>query len=250
MINSDIDFVLLQERFRNSKPFHHIVIDNFFQPEVAKKIADEFPAHDSNVWTVDYNNPVEVKKGCSHWDKFPKSIYSALFYLCSQEFISKLSIVVGKEKIYADYGLNGGGMHSHTRGGKLNIHKDYSIHPKINYMRNYNIIVYMEPEWKPEWGGGIQLWDHDAETDQPKSVVAEVENRFNRAIIFDTTQNSWHGLPKEITCPLEQSRKSLACYYMSEIDEGTEERNRALFIPYEDQKKDPSIVKFCEDRSK
>jgi Rps23 Pro-64 3,4-dihydroxylase Tpa1-like proline 4-hydroxylase len=250
LINPDIDFFLLGERFRSSKPFHHIVIDNLFQPEVAKNIADEFPAHDSNVWTALYNNPIEVKKTCNHWDKFPQSIYSALFYLCSQEFISKLSIVVGKEKIYADYGLNGGGMHSHTRGGKLNIHKDYSIHPKINYMRNYNIIVYMEPEWKPEWGGGIQLWDHDAETDQPKSVIAEVENRFNRAIIFDTTQNSWHGLPKEITCPPEQSRKSLACYYMSEIDEGTEERNRALFIPYEDQKNDPNIVKFCEDRSK
>jgi hypothetical protein len=242
------DFLSNRESFLSSKPFNHIVIDNFFEKEVADAIAKEFPSHDSSVWTVSYNNPIEVKKACSHWDKFPKTIYSALYYLCSNVFIHNMNMLTAKDNIRADYGLNGGGMHSHSRGGKLNIHKDYSIHPKLNYKRNYNLIVYMTPDWDVNWGGSLGLWYSDRKS--PSSQSVKYENVFNRAIIFDTTQDSWHGLPEEITCPENISRRSLAVYYMSRVDNNTEPRFRAQFVPNEEQKRDPSIVKFCEERSK
>jgi Rps23 Pro-64 3,4-dihydroxylase Tpa1-like proline 4-hydroxylase len=250
MINRNIDFFLLKEKFLTAEPFNHVVIDNFFEPEVAKNIAEYFPAHDSPAWTVSYNNPIEVKKASSHWDKFPKPVYAALYYLCSNDFISKLNLLTGNKKIYADYGLHGGGMHSHSAGGKLNIHQDYSIHPKVPYKRNYNLIVYMTPDWDPAWGGSLSFWSHDETTKKAKDCVKKVDNVFNRAVIFDTTQNSWHGLPETITCPDNLARRSLAVYYISDIDANTNPRGRAYFVPHAEQKNDPSIVEFCENRSK
>jgi len=251
MIRSFTDDELdsLNSEFLQNKPFNHIVLDNFFLPEVAQDIANSFYTHDDSAWTVAYDNPVEKKKACSHWDRFPESIYSALFYLCSKEFVSILEKITGTEQIIADYGLHGGGMHSHNVGGKLNVHKDYSLHPKLPYMRNFNLIIYITPNWKGSWGGGLEFWSHDEKTEQPKECITRVENKFNRAVLFNTTQNSWHGLPKALTCPPTTARRSLATYYLTPINEKAENRKRALYAPYDEQKNDPEIVEFCRKRS-
>jgi len=186
----------LAEGFKNTQPFEYVVIDNFFTKDLAEEIALEFPSHEDSVWTVSYDNPVEKKKACSHWDKFPQSIYKAMFLLCSNDFVSILKEITKNPKLIPDVGLHGGGMHSHNTGGKLNIHKDYSLHPKVPYMRNYNLIVYMTPGWNPAWGGGLEFWSHDSESELPKDHVITIENKFNRAVLFNTTQNSWHGLPE------------------------------------------------------
>jgi hypothetical protein len=249
LIINNIDTEMMRHSFASSLPFHHVVLDNFFTQEVAERIVAEFPAHDDSAWTVSYDNPVEKKKACSHWDKFPASIYNAIFYLCSKDFEKIVTEITGNEKVYADYGLHGGGMHSHCNGGMLNIHKDYSIHPKLKLMRNYNLIVYMTPDWDPSWGGGLELWSHNEETNQPKECVTKVENKFNRAILFDTTKNSWHGLPEKLVCPENVSRRSLATYYVSEVSELAEKRNRAVFAPYKEQANDPELIEFVKKRS-
>ena len=53
-----------------------------------------------------------------------------------------------------------------------------------------------------------------------------------------------------MTCPSGKYRKSLAVYYLTDVDENTEERYRALFVPTEEQLTDPEIVKLCKERSK
>ena len=240
----------LNRQFLSGEPYNHVVIDNFFDEKTAYQIAEEFPKFDdTNIWTVSYDNPVEKKKACSHWDKFPPKIYSSLFWLCSDGFTQTLSKITGKQNIVADYGLNGGGLHVHGNRGKLNIHKDYSVHPKLPLKRNYNLIIYMTPDWDSSWGGGLELWSHNEENDRPKELIKTIENKFNRAVIFDTTQNSWHGLPQELTCPDNVTRNSLAVYYLTEIDQNTEQRKRAYFVPYKDQNNDPSIEEFCIKRS-
>lgn len=244
-----IDLTKTAEQFHRGSPFEHVVIDNFFSDDLAEEIANEFPSHEDSAWTVAYDNPVEKKKACSHWDKFPPSIYKAMFLVCGNDFVDLLKIITGNNKIIADVGLHGGGMHSHNNGGKLNIHKDYSLHPKVPYMRNYNLIVYMTPNWNPSWGGGLELWSHDDETNMPRECTTLVENKFNRAVLFNTTQNSWHGLPEALRCPANSSRRSLAAYYLSDIEENAETRKRALYAPYEDQKNDPSVLEFCKKRS-
>jgi hypothetical protein len=233
--------------YLGNTPFDHCVVDDFFQKEVAYQLSDEFPEYESDEWYC-YNNAIEHKKALNNWEKFPKITYQAFTALQSRTVTELLEETLG-EKIYVDHGLNGGGWHIHGRGGNLNPHLDYSIHPKMPMQRVLNIIVYLSPDLRPEHGGHLGLWGHDEVNNAPSSLVKEVEPRFNRAIIFNTTQNSWHGMSRKLDVPGGICRKSLAIYYMREPAEGADERGRALFAPRDEQKHDESVRETIRLRS-
>jgi hypothetical protein len=238
----------LKAQFLSAEPFNHVIIDNFFLPEVAEQLVKEFPAYDSTVWNAHYLNAIENKKACNHWDKFSGTTYAAFHYLCSFEFEHIVSQITGNPGVQADVGLHGGGWHAHATSGKLNVHLDYSIHPKLQLERHYNLIVYITPDWNKEWGGGLELWDHN-EDGTPSQLIVTVENKFNRAVLFDTTQNSWHGLPKDLHCPEGVMRQSMAVYYVTEPADSVSTRSRALFVPHGAQADDPEILELIKLRS-
>ena len=151
--------------------------------------------------------------------------------------------------MYPDFGLNGGGLHTHRSGGKLNAHLDYSLHPKLRLERRLNLLIYLTPDWKTEWGGDLGLWNHDEEYKKPKNLISTISPQFNRAVLFDTTQNSWHGLPDPIQCPPEVTRNSLAVYYLCDPRSEAEDRSRALFVPHKEQENDPDVLELIRKRS-
>jgi len=240
----------LNAQFVNGQPFNYVIIDDFFTSEVLEKLVFEFPKnYNDPIWNAQYNNAIENKKACNSWDAFPPMTYQVFSYLCSAEFENIVEKISGNNPVFADIGLHGGGWHSHSTSGKLNIHLDYSIHPKLNLQRHYNLIVYITPDWQTNWGGGLEFWSHDSETNQPKECITVIENRFNRAVFFDTTQHSWHGLPENLNCPQGVMRQSLAIYYLTDPGKNIDTRSKALYAPYKDQKNDPDIIKLIEMRS-
>lgn len=230
-------------------PFYHQVIDNFLDLGRAKTISQEFPDYHSNIWFF-YNNPLEHKKSCNNWYQFGSETYKLFCYLNSKEFITHLQKITGIKKLYPDIGLHGGGLHIHGRGGKLNVHLDYSIHPKLKLQRKLNLILYLTEDWNPKWGGGLELWSHQKEKNKPDKKIVTVDNIFNRIILFDTTQNSWHGFPDPITCPEGTYRKSIAVYYLIDPPQGTDPRPRALYAPTKEQENNPEILNLIEKRVK
>lgn len=248
MIRKDIDWERLREEFLNAEPFNHVVIDNFLVSEIADIVSEEFPCiDDPSLYSL--KNPLENKRTLNVWDKFPPTTYKLFNLFGRDEFLTILRNFLQTEHIWFDYGLNGGGWHLHGRGGNNNIHLDYNIHPKLNEQRKLNIIIYLTKNWKTEWGGGLELWSNDIEKKQPKDLIKIVENKYNRAVIFDTTQNSWHGLPNFIDCPENVIRKSIAVYFVQPKPEATENRGRALFYPRKEQMNDPSIYELIKKRS-
>ena len=245
---NDQNWKIINQQFLEGNPFNHVVIDNFFTTETATKLVADFPTYSSDIWHT-YNNAIEDKKTCNNWNQFPKTTYSVFNYLGSSAFIDVMSQITGIDKMYSDPGLNGGGWHSHTKNGKLNVHLDYSVHPKLGLKRNFNLIIYMTPEWDASWGGGLELWNHNPDTNQPKERVKLIENKFNRAVVFDTTQNSWHGLPADLECPDGVARQSLAVYYLTQADSLTDPRGKALFAPYKDQVNNAEVLDLIKKRS-
>ena len=229
-------------------PFYYQVIDNFFNQEQAKRISKEFPDYNSDVWFC-YNNPLENKKTCNNWYQFGPETYKTLTMLNSKEFIKQLEKITGISKLYPDIGLHGGGLHIHGTGGKLNIHLDYSIHPKLKLQRKLNLIIYLEENWNPEWGGNLEFWSHDKEKNKPDKRFITIDNVFNRAVLFDTSKNSWHGFPDPLTCPEGKYRKSLAVYYLTDPPKEVEQRQRALYAPTKEQEDNPEILKLIKRRA-
>ena len=236
------------ETYGSDGPFDHCIIDNFFTEDIARKLSDEMPDFDSDLWHS-YNNAIEVKRVCNNWNVFPKTTYRIFEILNSQAFLTFLQDGISPDQtLYADPGLNGGGWHIHKRGGKLNTHLDYSLHPKLGKQRKLNIIIYLNPDWQKNWGGSLGFWGNES-SDQPGDLIKQVWSKFNRAVIFDTTQNSWHGLPEPLTCPENQYRKSMATYYLVDPPHGVDERGKALFAPTEAQKHDDEVLSLIKKRS-
>lgn len=233
--------------FRSAKPFPHIILDNFVDDDIANKLFADFPSIDDGS-LFNYSNPLEKKSALNDWNKFPSTTYKFFEFLCSEEFVNCLSKLLGI-KLYPDFGLHGGGWHMHPDGGKLNPHLDYSIHPKLGLQRRINLIIYLSQNWKPEFGGHFGLWSNDLDKSQPLKLEKEVEIIFNRAVLFDTTQMSWHGLSRQVNTAGKNIRKSLAIYYLCDPPAETPTRERALYAPTEDQKGNPEIEDLIQKRA-
>lgn len=236
------------KNFKNQHPFDHCIVDDFFYPGIAKKLEDEFPAfNDPNLH--EYNNPLEIKKISNNWNLFPATTYMVFSILNSNLFLEKLRKLTEITSLWADLGLNGGGWHLHQSGGKLNPHLDYSIHPKLGLQRKINLLIYLNSSWKEEWGGKLGLWEQDKNHRKPGLLSKEIPPFFNRAVFFDTTQNSWHGLPEPINCPDNQLRKSMAIYYLTIPSENAEARGKTLYAPTKDQENNKEILDLIQKRA-
>ncbi len=236
------------KNFKDAEPFDHCLVDSFISASFLKQLQDEFPDYESDMW-YEYKNKIEHKKAQNNWNLFPESTYKFFEYLNSNEFIDFLSGLYGV-KLYADYGLHGGGWHIHKEGGNLNPHLDYDIHPKLKMKRVINLIIYLTKDYKEEYEGKLGLWEHDEVNDVPGKLAKEILPVENRAIFFDTTQNSWHGMSKQMTSHGERIfRRSLAIYYLAKVDDIAGKRERALFAGRESQKDDADVGELIKLRS-
>jgi hypothetical protein len=105
-----------------------------------------------------------------------------------------------------------------------------------------NLIVYLNKNWKEEYGGALQLWD------ETMSTCQQVMPTFNTAILFRTSDVSYHGLPKPITCPVHMARQSCAIYYVSEPRPNVTQRYKASFVPLPGQPVEERLQKLYDIR--
>ena len=81
----------------------------------------------------------------------------------------------------------------------------------------------------------------------PGVVSKKIYPKFNRAIFFDVSKQSWHGVlqpKKKIT------RKSMAVYYLiNPAKKDLSSRKKALYAPTDKQKNNKKILNFIKLRS-
>ncbi|MBD0294602.1 MAG: 2OG-Fe(II) oxygenase [Flavisolibacter sp.] len=204
----------LETAYQSAQPYPHIQIDNFLEEEAAIRAMNEFPGVTDEGW-IHYVHVNEKKHGLNKMDRLPPFIRQVIEQLNTPEFCEFLSELTGIPNLLPDEMLEGGGLHQSGRGGFLNIHADFTVHPhKRHWCRRVNLLVYLNQDWKPEYRGELELWEKDM-----SCCVQSILPVFNRAVIFNTDEDSYHGLPDPIQCPEDMTRKSIALYYF------TEERN-------------------------
>jgi hypothetical protein len=198
----------LSSEYQAGVPFPHIHLNRFLEPETAKLVASEFPDVHSTAW-IHYKHANEKKSGLNKREHFPPCIGEVVEELNSRSFVTWLSELTGIPALLADPSLEGGGLHQVQRGGFLNVHTDFSVHHyRPDWQRRVNLIVYLTPNWREEWGGALEFWDAGM-----KERAAHYFPYLNHAVIFNTDSASFHGFPEPIRCPALVSRRSLALYY-------------------------------------
>lgn len=224
MIDHDLA-ASMKTQYQTNLPFPHIVIDDFVRDErLLADIVEEINAFDE--WGMD---PVAIDhqplKFFAPWNaeslqKIPKKCRQVLEFFNSEFFLGWLTKLTGIQNLLADDTFAGGGMHRIDRGGKLTVHSDFALHPDFRHLyRRINLLLYLNSDWDPSWGGSLQLYDGAS-----KKITHDIQPLFNRAVIFNTTKEALHGHPHPLSCPQGRSRLSLALYYFTveaPVDAGT-----------------------------
>lgn len=197
--------------FKTAQPFRHVVIDNFLPIDIAEQLVAEFPGPADIPWDrgLDRDNPQTSNKlGHSREQHFGPLTRHIMLQFYSATFLNFLNTLTGQSGLISDPQFRGCGLHSTGRGGKLMVHADKSRHPNRRLDQIFNLIYFLNPGWQEDWGGHLELWDKDLKSCQKRILPA-----FNRAVIFLTGTNTWHGHPQPLNCPSNRRRNSLAAYY-------------------------------------
>lgn len=197
----------LSERYQTAEPFPHIVIDNFLSPEILEACLEDFPkGADPDSQTFD--RAQERYKTSYNPDYLSPRVRSFFYSLNSRPFIEFLQNMTGVKGLMADPYFMGGGFHQTTQGGHLSVHADFNLHPLLKVERRLNLLVYLNKDWRLEFGGALELWDREM-----KASVKQVAPEFNRCVVFSTNATSYHGHPVPVQHPDRTPRRSLALYY-------------------------------------
>ena len=197
------------EQYKNAKPFPHIYFDDFLPLEAAEEALKDFPEPKQLTWT-EFDKPTERKLAFDEVEKLPPSVRDVLYFLNSRPMLQFLEVLTGIQGVISDPYFVGGGLHQIKPGGNLEVHADFNFHTKLKLDRRINVLVYMNKDWKEEYGGHFELWNRDMSAAEQKILPL-----FNRCAIFSTTSFSYHGHPTPLSCPPDRTRKSIATYYYS-----------------------------------
>ncbi len=203
----------LAQTFARREPFRHVLIDQFFAEDFLARVLAEFPAFEkgnarNEAGELGHKSTVErIRELGPAYAELDDQIQS-------RGFLDLISAITGIPDLLYDPHYFGGGTHENRPGQDLDAHVDFNRHPINGWHRRLNLIVYLNPEWEDAWGGSLELHSDPRRADDR---ITRVTPLLNRAVIFETTEWSWHGFAR-IAPPPERSdlsRRSIALYFYS-----------------------------------
>jgi Rps23 Pro-64 3,4-dihydroxylase Tpa1-like proline 4-hydroxylase len=198
------------DEYKANTPYPHIYFDNFLPREVAEAALGDFPEPKEVDWSLSADVNQRRKLSFDTAEKLPPTVRDVLYFLNSAPMLKFLGTLTGIQGVLPDPYYTGGGLHQIRPGGLLEVHADFSYHQALRLDRRINVLVYLNKDWKEEYGGHFELWDRDVKRAERKILPV-----FNRCAIFSTTSVSFHGHPLPLACPPDRNRKSIATYYYS-----------------------------------
>jgi Rps23 Pro-64 3,4-dihydroxylase Tpa1-like proline 4-hydroxylase len=200
----------LAEQYQQASPFPHVIIDDVLDRTILREVERAFPARTGKTY---FDRDQERLKYQFNPAELDSALVRSLFAeLNNAAFLAFLSAMTGIKGLIPDPYFHGGGLHETCAGGHLSVHADFNIHEEMKVERRLNVLIYLNEDWDPAFGGDLELWDRDMAARQRK-----IAPLMGRAVIFNTALDSFHGHPDPLTCPPERTRRSIATYYYTAV---------------------------------
>ncbi len=212
------------DEYQSGEPYHHICIDNFLPENIIDGVVrdlETLPAPESS-----FNRAQERLKSSYNPERLPEFTRNLFYALNSPSFLIFLEEMTGIEHLIPDPYFIGAGIHKTLNGGHLDIHADFNHHKQMDLERRLNVLIYLNDDWQPEWGGSFEIWDN-----QMTRKIKSFTPLRNRMVCFSTSSTSMHGNPEPVNHPKGEARQSIALYYYTATWDETRREHTTIFKP-------------------
>jgi hypothetical protein len=196
----------LQAEYKSARPFPYLVLDDLFPAEILDALIEEMPPLSSEKWVHERHERF-VKSNLRSAADLAERSYQFISVLHSAAFLYFLSEITGIKSLLGDPYLSGGGYHVVPEGGKFDVHADRNTDHNSGLERRLSMLIYLNKNWKPEYGGQLELWNQ-------KGTRCEkvIEPIFNRTVIFEIGDKNFHGV-RPVVGGYGLSRQAFVVYF-------------------------------------
>jgi len=218
------NFQKLNNEFVGTPPYPMIVLDDFLPHDFAMKLSQECETIPDQYWT-EFTRNGSFMKECKKLEHAPVA-YEFVNAMHSALGMTWLTNLTNITDLIPDPYLTGAGYSRSYTGHSLKLHTDFNWNDQIKLHRMLSFIIYLNPDWKEEWGGDLQFTDFNKE-----KVIQNIPPLFNRAVIWRYHKRGFHGYPEPLSCPQGMSRNTfrLFFYYSDALYKDDDRPHRSLY---------------------
>lgn len=219
-----------RDAYRTASPFPHVAIDGFLGEPLARGLAQHFPGPDHPDWKRKDYDEQSARLGQLQRNAF-EGVHGSLRHLLAElsgmAFLDFLETLTGLTGLIPDPHFRGAGLHLTLRGGHLALHADFNRDRARSLSRRLTVLHYLNPDWQPDWGGELELWNADL-----TACGARIAPVLDRLVVMAHGDTYWHGHPTPLACPDDRGRCVVAAYfYTAEESPNAPTPHSALWAP-------------------
>jgi Rps23 Pro-64 3,4-dihydroxylase Tpa1-like proline 4-hydroxylase len=192
--------------WNTSLPIRHFVVDDLIPDDLATRVGSVFPSHQEMVLKKSLREDKYVSAQMNAHDPL---LEETLFAFQEPHVLDEIKDITAQPELEPDPRLYAGGISSMGRRQFLNPHIDNSHDVSRSRWRALNLLWYATEGWQEGWGGNLELWP-----DGPSGAPLTIESRFNRLVVMETHQQSWHSVSPVL---VDQPRRCVSNYYFSMV---------------------------------
>jgi Rps23 Pro-64 3,4-dihydroxylase Tpa1-like proline 4-hydroxylase len=194
----------LQQEFKTPQRINSCYLDQLLDEADARKIYTSFPNQQEMLLLKDLR---EYKYVGIQLDKYHPILSKIIYAFQDPKIVKIISEITGIQELFADEYLYAAGFSLMHQNCFLNPHLDNSHDKDRDKYRVLNLLYYVTPNWQPEYGGNLELWDRGLQ--QPCRTI---HSKFNRLVMMVTNKTSLHSVSK---VNYQGSRCCISNYYFS-----------------------------------
>lgn len=195
----------IREQYHSSKnKIGYFFVDDLLPDNIAKNLYDVFPKPDEMVLKKSIREDKYIGIQMNNYNPVLEEI---IYAFQDERIVHLICEICEIKQAVPDENLYAGGLSMMGYKQFLNPHLDNSHDKDRELWRVLNLLYYVTPDWKEEYGGNLELWTEGMDKKQ-----ITIHSKFNRLAVMATHNNSLHSVSPVV---FDGFRCCVSNYYFS-----------------------------------